>query len=196
MAGKFNVGIVAKPPLKQLATELRGIDNKYRRELLRLNADLAEKVASSARSKAATGTGQQSAMAPSIKAVRTANAAKMVLASSAEYPFAWGAFFGAAHDIPRRRLTEPKRGRATMLDKAGAKRRTKVAIVAAGGQIKDHITGWNQFPTWVGSNFRWGDRSGGPAAINPAIAEELPQALEAYMHALDELVDRAFSNAA
>lgn len=51
-----------------------------------------------------------------------------------------------------------------------------------------------QHPPWVGSSWEPGVAGQGPYAINSALAGDLDQVVEAFMHAIDDLTANAFPN--
>lgn len=75
-----------------------------------------------------------------------------------------------------------------------------MASVAFWGAMRH--TGWyakaryahstRQHPPWVGNSWDVGVRGQGPRAINPAIADMLPEIDERYLKMIDELAKRAF----
>lgn len=78
--------------------------------------------------------------------------------------------------------------------------RFPMASVAFWGALRH--TGWyaqhryagsrRQHPPWVGNSWDVGVAGQGPRAINPAIAQMLPQIDEHYLQMIDELAKRAF----
>ena len=70
---------------------------------------------------------------------------------------------------------------------------------------KQRWTGWNarngdagrpNQPEWVGNAWPIGERGYGPYAVNDAIADRLPWIEETYANEVDDLMKRAFPNAA
>lgn len=86
---------------------------------------------------------------------------------------------------------------ATAIVGAAEQRAAKIAI-NKGRQFKFAdgafygAKAYPQFDEWVGNTWQPGDASAGPAAVNPAIAEMIPQIEEFYLDAFEDALSAAF----
>lgn len=86
--------------LREFNRELKQIDAKFPKAVRLVNKAIADDVASDARSKAQSQGGVAAKTAPSIRALAQQSRAQVAIGGT-RYPFAFGAEFGAAHNVER-----------------------------------------------------------------------------------------------
>lgn len=124
---------------------------------------IASHTQSKARTNASLGGGQYAKAKTAIRGSSDANSASLRVSRSGRIPFAQGTFWGA-------------------LSRFGWYAQAKYA--ASQGR---------QFEEWVGSNWTAGRVGEGPYVLNYTVAEELPQIIEEFGQAVDEMFGDAFN---
>ena len=100
MAKTRSADAVRVEGLNEFQAALKAVDAMFPRELQRANKSAAELIAAVARGRAEALGGVSAHVAPSIKAAAEQRFAKVNL-GGAKYPEAFGAIFGALHDVER-----------------------------------------------------------------------------------------------
>lgn len=133
------------PPLKELRTALKELDAALPKALNKVTKQGAEIISADARGRAGGISPAAAAAAGQIKPSGTAQGAAVTLSRSAKVPWAMAAILGQDQ-------------------RSGWYARDRYAS----------STG-RQAPPWMGTKWTVGDPSGGPRAINPAIAAKSPE---------------------
>lgn len=155
-----STGITADPPLRQVAKDLRAIGPTYEKRLGQINKRAGNVVVEEAKRRTGELPSRFSKAASTFTASATQAYVRVAVRNLARIPYALAAVLGTYHDVER------------------------VAFRKGTGY---QLRGWNQFPDWVGNQWKVGDRSGGPRALNPAIAAKVDDLLGLHADALAEL---------
>lgn len=142
--------------------DLRDAQAGLAKEKRRANKEVAEFVATRARSDARSGTRMERHFAAAIQGRATQNLARIGISSSKTNWGANTAFFGA-------------------------KRRTGWYAKARYAPSPSP-----QFPEWVGIGWPYASKSAGPYVLNAALADVLPQVEQLYIDAHERAYKRAF----
>lgn len=157
-----STGVDTNPPLRTIARNLRAIEPGYAKRLGKINKTAGDVIVSAAKGRSGELPSRYAKAREGFASSATAAYVKIAVRNTKRVPYALGAVLGTKHDLPR------KRTRA--------------------GQLVE-VSGWNQFPSWVGNQWTPGS-SGGPRALNPAIAAKLDEVLGLHARALEELFEQ------
>jgi hypothetical protein len=149
--------------LKELRAALKDLGPQWGRELSKIHRQIAKDVAARAQDRARGMGRQQRANAGAIKGSGTASAASVRVKPTSKYPAANPAFWG----------------------------QIKRSGWYAAKWAESH-TGKPQSLPWVGNNWEAGVHGQGPYAVNDAVADRVPQIMDAYVEMIDDLTARAF----
>jgi hypothetical protein len=125
---------------------------------------IASHTQSKARTNASLGGGQYAAAKSAIRGTSDATSAGLRVSRSGRVPFAQGVFWGA-------------KGRFGWY-----------------AQSKYADSDGRQFPEWVGDNWEAGKPGEGPYVLNYTVAEELPEIIDRFGDAIDDLFDKPFNH--
>lgn len=149
--------------LKEFRRELRALGAEWPKELRKVHKTIADEGADRARSVARGMGGQQAKYAGAIKGTANQREARIGVLGGGRNAGANAAFWGA-------------------------KRRSGWY----GWRRYIDTDGRPQFKPWVGNAWTAASHTGGPYAINSALAQYVPRLLGRYEEMIDELARRAF----
>jgi len=156
------------------------IDEELGKAMVRTNRSAARMVVDVAQQNATSRGGITAKAGRALTVAASQGKAVVRLTPSTRVPYAFGAEFGAKHDIPRD-VKSWWEGKSTQPGRDG----------------ETGIVGWNSLPQWRGN--QWidpsGDNFGGPAAgtgyfLSPAVRTTAPKVVELYADTVTEVAER------